>query len=60
MVSKLGNPEIFSSILSQDVIRPFEVVGCSFARVFRLEGEGIPNYLPQQASMADQSVPKNS
>ena len=38
--------KIFSSILSQDVIRPFEVVGCSFVWVLNPE-EGAPEkHLP--------------
>ena len=34
------NHKIFSSILSQDVIRPFEVVSCSFELVLHPDGAG--------------------
>jgi len=52
--------KIFLSILCQDVIRPFEVVGCSFAWVLNPE-EGEPEkHLPQQAIEAGQPVPRGS
>ena len=60
MVSNPRNPKIFSSILCQDIIRPFEVVGCSFAKVLNPE-EGAPEkLLPYQACKAGQSVPRGS